>query len=259
MKRREFIAASCVAGLSPIGCAALAADDCKSNKEYYELRLYHFNSEAKRKAADEFFAKAAVPAWNRLGIGPVGVFQMLEGESQNLYVLLPHKSAGSIFSATDRLMADAQFLRDGAAFLDAPPDDPAYERIESTAMLAFDAVPKLELPGKKETRVFQLRIYESHGAKKGQKKVEMFNEGGEVAVFRDSGMPPVFMGQSMVGAKLPNLTYMLCFDDMDAKEAGWKRFFAHPGWLKLKADPAYKDTVSNITNILLRPAASSQM
>ena len=32
-----------------------------------------------------------------------------------------------------------------------------------------------------------------------------------------------------------------------------------PEWTKLKADPAYADTVSNITNLILRPAAGSQI
>jgi len=87
----------------------------------------------------------------------------------------------------------------------------------------------------------------------------MFNEGGEMAVFRDVGMPPVFFGETLVGNKVPNLTYMLGFDDMAAKEAGWKKFLGDPRWDKLKKDPQYKDTVSGITNIMLRPAACSEI
>jgi hypothetical protein len=52
---------------------------------------------------------------------------------------------------------------------------------------------------------------------------------------------------------------MLGFDDMDTKEKSWDRFSNDPGWKKLKANTYYKDTVSNITNILLRPASCSQI
>ena len=52
---------------------------------------------------------------------------------------------------------------------------------------------------------------------------------------------------------------MLGFDDMEAKEKGWAAFLEPPEWDKLKKDPQYKDTVSNITNIMLRPAACSQI
>ena len=72
-------------------------------------------------------------------------------------------------------------------------------------------------------------------------------------------MQPVFFGETLVGTKLPNLTYMLVFDDMDARKANWAKFLADPAWKKLRSDPAYKDTVSNITNIFLRPAPFSQI
>jgi len=260
MKRREFLAATCAAGVAPL-CSSAVADEpnAPAKKEYYELRRYRIESEAKQKAADDFLREAAVPAWNRLGIGPVGVFQFLEEECLDLYVLLPHKSAESVFTANDRLMSDSEFLRLGAVFLDAPFADPAYSRIESSLMVAFDAVPKLEVPSTAKSRVFQLRTYESHNAKKALKKIEMFNSGGEVEIFRGTGLLPVFFGQTLVGTKLPNLTYMVGFDNKEAQETAWEKFMSDPGWLRLKADPAYKDTVCNITNILLRPAASSQI
>jgi len=259
MKRREFMAASCLAGLAPLGVAAAAEGGKRKQKEFYELRLVHLQSAAKQKALNEFLGKVAIPALNRIGIGPVGVFQFLEEETPNEYVLLPHPSLESVATMTARLAADAQFTTDGAAFLEAPKSDPAYLRMESSLMLAFDEIPKLEVPTKEKSRVLQLRTYESHSFERAQKKIDMFNGGGEIAVFRDTGMPPVFFGQTLIGAKMPNLTYMLSFDDMEAKEKGWKTFLADPRWDKLKKDPIYKDTVSAITNIMLRPADCSQI
>ena len=267
MKRREFVAASCLAGLAPLAGAARAEGaPGRSNKEYIELRLYLLESPQKQKALLDFFGEAFVPALNRLGIAPVGVFTVLpqEGssiteETPNVYVVLPHKSIESAVTTSARLMADQEYLKAGAAVLDAPKSEPAYTRIESSLLIAFDEMPRLEAPVKQESRLFQLRIYESHSAKMGQRKVEMFNSGGEIAIFRRTGLLPVFFGQSLVGDKLPNLTYMVGFEDMEANEAAWAAFRADPGWLKLRADPYYKDTVSNITNIFLRPAPCSQI
>jgi len=260
MKRREFIAASCLAGLAPLGTAAAAEGSPKSSrKEYYELRLYRIATPEKQKLMQAFFAKAAIPAWNRLGIGPVGVFEFLQEQTPNLYVLLPHKSLESLATANARLMADKQLLAAGKAVFDAPKSDPAYQRIESSLMLAFDEMPKLEIPSKKGLRVFQLRTYESHNEERARKKIEMFNAGGEIALFRRTGLPPVFFGETLAGDKLPNLTYMLGFDDREASKKGWATFLADPGWTKLKTDPQYKDTVSGITNIFLRPADCSQI
>ena len=260
MKRRDFLAGTCLAGFAPLSEAARA--DSKSanlKREYYELRHYRIGSQDKQKLVLDFLQAAAIPALNRIHIAPVGVFKILEGDNPDLYVLLPHKSLESVITASSLIVSDAEYQKAGAKLLNAPKSDAAYERIESSLMMAFEAIPKLELPTKKRSRVFQLRIYESHNSLAGKKKIEMFNTGGEIAIFRHTGLNPVFFGQSLVGTRLPNLTYMLGFDDMDTKEKSWDRFRNDPGWKKLKADPYYKDTVSKVTNILLRPASCSQI
>lgn len=257
MNRRELLAAAGLAPLAGISQGKEAAQGTK--KELYELRLYQMASAQKTQALIEFLGKAAVPAWNRIGVKPVGVFQMADGKKPDVYVLLPHPSLESVLTATHRLLADAEFLKAGAAFLEAPRKDPAFTRIESSLLLAFDECPKVEVPSQKDSRIFQLRIYESHSVKKGQKKIEMFNAGGEIALFRRTGLGVVFFGETLIGTRIPNLTYMVGFDDDDARKKAWAAFGKHPAWQKLRSDPAYRDTVSNITNLVLRPAACSQI
>ena len=58
---------------------------------------------------------------------------------------------------------------------------------------------------------------------------------------------------------MPNLTYMLCFDDLADRDKRWGVFGGSGEWKKLRSDPQYKDTVSNITDIILRPAGYSQI
>lgn len=262
MRRRIYLAVGLVA-LALTGCAGRdglgGTGPGTLGKEYYELRIYRVASEAQGKRLDEFLGKVAVPAWNRVGVKPVGVFRSEKAEERDLYVLLPHKSAESLVTCRARLLADKQYVKEGAPFLKLPKADPLYQRIESSVLLAFDAVPKVEVPSKKDTRLFQLRTYEAHSVERNLKKIEMFNDAGEVALFRKCGMNPVFFGEALIGTKVPNLTYMIGFDDVDAQKAGWKKFIAHPDWKKMSGDPAYKDTVSRITNLVLRPTAYSQI
>ncbi|MHC4398206.1 MAG: NIPSNAP family protein [Planctomycetota bacterium] len=261
MKRREFVAASCLAGLAPLAATAKAAGaGGRTSKELYELRLIHMeDSGPKQKQAEDFLREAAIPALNRAGIKPVGVFRALEGDDPNVFLLLPHQSPESFIRLVETLGTDGEFFQAGAELLSAPKSDPAYKRMESSLLLAFDEHPKLTVPSTKESRIFQLRIYESHSIERGQKKIEMFNSGGEIAIFHRTGLNPVFFGEALIGSKLPNLTYMLGFDDQEALDKGWKAFMSDPGWIELRKDEQYKDTVSNITNILLRPAACSQI
>jgi len=262
MKRREFMAASCLAGLAPLSIsqtADAAEPSARPKKEFYELRLYRFASAEKRDAFCGFLAKAAIPALNRVGVSPVGVFAPIEeGETIDLYVLLPSGCPAKLLGSTTKLLADKTYLEDGAVVVGSSKSDPAFTSLESSLLLAFDGIPKTEVPTKKASRVFQLRIYQAHNAERGKKKVAMFND-GELDVFRKTGLDPVFFGEALVGSKIPNLTYMLGFDDIEAKETAWKKFLAHPKWIEMKNDPQYKDTVSAITNIMLRPTKGSQI
>jgi hypothetical protein len=103
-------------------------------------------------------------------------------------------------------------------------------------------------------RIFELRMYEANNRKASRRKIRMF-DGGEIAIFRRLGMTPVFFGETIVGAKMPNLVYMLAFDDLAHREKAWRAFGSDPEWQKLRAMPGLSDAeiVSNISSSILRP------
>jgi len=268
MKRREFLksslAATSVAGLASVLKTSAAEQSAKAQREFYELRLYHLRRGPKQKLFDDFYREASIPAMNRAGIGPVGVFNVAYGpDNPTMYVLIPHKTIESFGTALDRVRSDAEYQKAGAGFINAPATDPSYVRVETSLMVAFEGIPKLEVPAAakgNQPRIFELRTYESHSKKANKKKIEMFNN-GEIAIFRRTGLQPVFFGETLIGAKMPNLTYMLVFESMAAREKNWSAFIADPEWKKLSTTPGYTDTeiVSNISNVFLRPTAYSQI
>jgi hypothetical protein len=261
MKRREFVAATALAGLAPLGRLAAGQNSTEdAARDIYELRTYHLDTAEQRAGLDAFLKDAALPALNRIGIDPVGVFCPEEGFGP-VYVLLRHPSLQSVVTLVARLGEDEQFLEQGAAFLDAPASAPAYARMETSLMVAFQNMPHLERPIDAPGRVFQLRIYESPSVKTGQKKIEMFNDGGEIAIFRSTGLHPVFFGETIIGSKMPNLTYMLSFHSKDELKANWKQFVSSPEWKQLSSKPEYADKaiLCGITNILLQPTEYSQL
>ena len=74
-------------------------------------------------------------------------------------------------------------------------------------------------------------------------------------IFHRSGMQTIFFGQTIVGARMPNLTYMLAFSDLAARDKAWSAFSADPDWQKLRATPGLSDAdiVNNISNAILKP------
>ena len=260
MDRREFVAAAAVAAASRKGKLDELAQSAP--RQYIELRRYHLLPGAKQGAFIDFIGSAAIPAMNRAGVGKVGAFTVVYGENApSLVLVLAHPTLDSVVSLRERLAVDATYARDGAAILGAPLSDPAFVRVDSTLLRAFEAMPALETPalgGTTKPRVYELRTYESHSNRAALNKIRMFNA-GEVPIFRRAGLTPVFFGETLIGANMPSLTYMLAFSDMSARDAAWGRFGQDPAWKALSADPQYRDNVSVITDIILQPTAHSQI
>ena len=84
---------------------------------------------------------------------------------------------------------------------------------------------------------------------------------GEFDIFKNAGCHPVFFADTLIGPRMPSLTYMLSFADSTALDTGWNAFRNDPAWKKLSSDPkyAFEPTVSNITNLVLIPLTASQI
>jgi hypothetical protein len=268
MDRRSFALGSLGAALGPTLAAGAEAQGTSSapgagaRPQLLELRRYQFRFGPMQARHSEYAKSALVPALNRAGIKPVGAFNLAMGPGgPALYMLLPHANAESVVTLGSRLTSDDAYKQAAASFRSLPPTDPPYVRRESSLILAFDSVPAVEVPVSAPARVFEMRTYESHNETAGLKKIEMFEKGGELAIFRRVGLAPVFFGRDVVGPRMPSLTYMVAFADMAAREKGWATFGEDPEWVKLRSTPGYAnaDIMTNITMQLLRPTDYSQI
>jgi NIPSNAP protein len=270
MHRRDFVAGSLGASIAPAlgqtspGTGATTqGGTTMASPQILELRRYQFRMGPMAARHGEYLKTALLPAMSRQGIKPIGVFTVSVGSQvPATYLLLPHPSADSAVSLGGRLTQDAEYKQAGASFRSLPASDPPYVRRDSWLMLAFSGFPKIEVPAGPLAvpgRVFELRTYESHNETAGLKKIEMFETGGEMPIFRRVGIAPVFFGRNVVGTGMPSLTYMTVFADMAAREKAWVAFGADPDWVKLRAEPAYTDIVSNIRIEMLRATDYSQI
>jgi hypothetical protein len=213
----------------------------------------------------EYLAKARVPALTRAGAGPVGVFEPIAGPAQpSVFTLTPFKTPAAFLGLEDVLAKDTEYQAAATPYLDATAADPAYGRQETWLFQAFPTFPGIELPAQtaaKAPRIFELRIYESASEKAHLKKVEMFEKLGEIAIFKRTGLVPVFFGRMIAGSKIPCLAYMLVHDSLAARDKNWQAFIGDPEWRKVAQTPGFSDAdiVSNITTWILRPSAASQI
>lgn len=260
MNRRKFVSVASIAASVPATSTLIGAHHEKSEETgYLEWIKFEVLNNARRGALENFLKSVVVPGLNKLGCSPVGVFRPKYGANgSNVFMLIPHKTIDSFLTAWDKLAATSEFTN--AA--DTEMDSPLYDRMESSLMSTFTHMPEIEIPEViegKRSRIFEIRTYESHNRLKGNLKVEMFNEGGEIDIFREVGLHPVFFGKTLAGPLMPNLIYMLGFKDMAERDENWGKFGSNPSWNKLKTVEKYKGTVSVISDNILVPTNFSQI
>ncbi len=250
-------------GMLLIAAAALHAQ--KSKRDFYQITVYHFANAAQEKMLDDYLQHALLPALHRQHIAQVGVFKWLANDTaadKLMYVLLPIKNLQSPLDIAAKLAADEAYQKAGSAYINAVYTDASYTRMETIFLQAFAFAPRMQTPvlsGPKSDRVYELRSYESATEKIYRNKVHMFNEGGEIELFKRLNFNAVFYGDVIAGGKMPNLMYMTCFENRADRDAHWKAFSADAQWKQLSAMPEYQHNVSHIDISFLRPTEYSDL
>jgi NIPSNAP len=269
VERRTFLTSTLGSALMAAASASTgsAQGNAKpaASPEFYVWRQYILRTGPQPRRLADFLQNAAIPALNRIGHKPIGVFEVVAGlPTPGVFVLTPLSSLESLAALEASLDRDEPFGRAAEPYLNTPATDPIYLRQELSLLSAFPNVPRIEVPAAtaaKGPRLFELRTYESHNERAHRAKVRMFTEMGEVDIFRRCGLTPVFFARTLVGPRMPSLVYMLVHENMAARDKAWDAFRNDPEWKKLPATPGYSDAeiVTNITTVFLRPAAYSQV
>ena len=245
-----------------LSVATLAAPP---KREYYEIRIYTFKDKSQEESIDKFLKGALIPALHRASVASVGVFKPLETDStfgKRIYVLIPYASLEQYTKVPEDLLKDKQYSAAGAEYLDAPYATPPYTRMQSILLQAFTGMPKMETPklkGAKQERFYELRSYESHTEKIAKNKVQMFNAGDEIGLFKRLGFNAVFYAEVIAGSKMPNLMYMTTFENKESRDEHWKSFSNDAQWKVLSKQPEYQNNVSKNEQIYLRPTEYSEI
>jgi hypothetical protein len=232
-------------------------------KEYYQLTVYRFTDTAQEKTIDRYLEKAYLPALHKMNIRFIGVFKPVANDtavSKIIYVLIPFSSLEQAKNLPAQLLKDKAYMEAGKEYLDALYSSPPYQRMENILMEAFDLAPAMQVPkltSSKSERIYELRSYESPTEKLNVNKVKMFNEGGEIALFKRLGFNAIFYAEVIAGSHMPNLMYMTSFENKNERDAHWKTFGENSQWKNLSSLPEYQHNVSKAEIILTKAALYS--
>ena len=259
MTRRRFLPAAA-------GAAAVSSSQAVevSRPSVFELRIAYLRNGAdqQRQRMAEFIEKHTMPALQKYGAGPVGVFNnLIAPDGPYILAIVQYPSLAAMEETRAKMSEDAGYKKATAKLLEGP--GLPYVRLENSVVRAASWMPAIEVPkhdGKRANLVFELRTYESNTTATLEKKVKMFAD-GEMAIFRRLGMVPVLFGTTVIGRRKPNLVYMLGYENLAAREKVWQAFGKDAEWAKLRETPGLSDAevVSNISSVLLSPMGFSQI
>ena len=80
--------------------------------------------------------------------------------------------------------------------------------------------------------------------------------GPESKIFARSGIHPVLYSSTVFGGEMPNLTYLIPFDSLAAREKAWDTFGADPEWLKVREESNKNGQLVSVSNISIYRAVA---
>jgi hypothetical protein len=231
----------------------------KGKQMYYEVKIYRYSSPAQAQAIDNYLKNAFIPAVHKAGLKNIGVFKPVEQDTafgKMTYVFIPYNTPDEFFKLATTLENDQAYKQAGKDYLDADVKSAPFTRYESVFLKAFSFMPQMKTypyTTPVGERIYELRSYESATEAKALKKIQMFNEGGEMKIFEAIGSNAVFYGQVLLGSLKPRLMYMTTYQDMKTHDEKWNAFRNHPEWKRLSSMDEYKNTTSKTKAFLLHP------
>ncbi len=233
----------------------------KKDIQFYQIKVYHCKSNEQIALTDQFLQTDYLPALHQSGLNSIGVYKPIDNDTsadKRIFIFIPLQSLEQIISLDETTAGKTKLT----TYADAVYNDPPYQRIETIVLKAFKNMKHFKQPsltGVKQERVYELRSYEGATEKLYRKKVEMFNEGGEIGIFSRLNFNAVFYSEVIAGSHMPNLMYMTCFNSIKDREEHWKAFKDDAEWKRLSGLPEYQHTVSKSDIILMHPTEYSEL
>jgi len=250
--------------LSCLLLVSAASAQQKKQPDYYLIKIYHCSNQQQLDQIEKYLQAEYIPFVKKNGIKKVGVFTPLANDTaldKQVYVWIPSTQLTTITSLEHQFEKMNPFDNHQLIHLDSIASKAPYNRIETMLSVAFkNQLAYLETTDFKKSAetVYEFRSYESSTENLHLRKVHMFNEGGEIDLFKKLHFNALFYARVIVGAHMPNLVYMTRFNNIAEREAHWKQFGNDPDWKKMSSLSIYANTVSKHEVVLLKAAKCSE-
>ncbi len=203
---------------------------------FYTLTQYYLKNGSQMGRLHDFWSKTCLPLLARTHSGPIILLEALVAPHMPQYAaIVGYRSLAEIEKVEAGLRAQPEFQK-GLTEWERDPEPP-YEHYSSSLLAATDYSPEIRPPDPppKTPRIFELRTYHSPTERQLRALHERF-AGPEIKIFHRTGVHPVLYSSTIYGANRPNLTYLIPFESLAAREKAWAAFGADPEWIKVRKE-----------------------
>jgi hypothetical protein len=249
MHRRTFIGTLGGLGmLAPYGIGAAATE----SRRIFVLEQYYLKNGTQAGRIHEHFSKAAIPALNKVHSGPkIFLESLVAPHMPQVAVIIGFQSLEELWNVHAKVLADPELLKSLENWENHP--EQPYEHASIVLLEATDYCPEIKQdPAPREkSRIFELRIYHSPTWRQLRALHERF-AGPEIKIFHRVGVNPILYSSTLIGPNMPNLTYVIPFENLAAREKAWDAFGADPEWIKVRKESTDKHgQISSISQVSL--------
>ena len=254
LDRRQFMGA--LPALMPAGLVASTPETPieTPRTRFYVFEQYFLEQGTQPARIHDFFSKALLPAMDRIHKGPkIFLEAVMTPHMPQVAAIFGVESPDQIWSISKALFADKDFSH---AFDQWEAGEAPYVSANASLLEATDYSPEIIVPEKPPAspRVFELRVYHSPTARQNKALHERFS-GHEIKIFHRVGVNPILYTTTVFGANRPNLTYLIPFDTLAAREKAWAAFSADEEWVRVRKESIDRSgQISSVMNISLYKA-----
>jgi hypothetical protein len=224
--------------LSLAGAAAVPAA-APPKFRYFAIELYKLKNGTQLTRLHDYFSKHRVPAMQQAIEGaPLLVMEALVAPHMpQVACLTGFPSLEQFATVMAKAAANTALMKRHFEWEQGP--EPPFE---SQSNILIEAAPYSPDPApqkSKTPRIFEWRVYHSPTFSQLKALHERFS-GPEIKIFHRTGVHPILYASTLIGPDIPNLTYFIPFDSLDAREKAWAAFGADAEWVKVRRESIEK-------------------
>lgn len=233
------------------------AGTAAEKRRVFILEQYFFKNGTQPGRFDEYAAKGALPALNKYHSGPkIYLTALTAPHMPQAAVIMGFQSLDELWSVREKISADSELVKAFETWENHP--EQPYEHFSASLLEATHYCPEItpQAEPRKTSRIFELRTYHSPTWRQLKALHERF-AGEEIRIFHRVGVNPILYSSTILGANMPNLTYVIPFETLAAREKAWDAFGADPEWIKVRKESIDKHgQISSVMQISLYRATA---